>query len=230
MSSGSRLGDAVDELEELRRTQDRVGHRQFPDQLFLRHLGAEVAALRNPVGADHRQRDVMPRRPRPPRRPSGCGPTSRRTPGPPCPRTTASWRRRPRYRAPSSASASPSPVTALTPELGDAAFTSWPSARSLPTSLVPMSPLPPMTTIFLADCCLSMGTLPFEFRRDHRGRCAEEDACPPTGRLCGGLQPPWICLGYLSKSSGDPGNIRAAARSAINNSHVINSLMSRRIA
>src|SRR5260370_13069025 len=51
--------------------------------------------------------------------------------------------------APFSASASPSPVRELTPELGDAATASCPCSRSLVTSLDPMSPLPPMTTIFI---------------------------------------------------------------------------------
>src|SRR5882724_559209 len=39
----------------------------------------------------------------------------------------------------------------LTPEVGDAATTSWPSSRSLFTSFVPMSPLPPITTIFMLN-------------------------------------------------------------------------------
>ena len=39
----------------------------------------------------------------------------------------------------------------LTPEAGDAATTSWPCWRSLSTSFVPMSPLPPMTTIFMPN-------------------------------------------------------------------------------
>jgi hypothetical protein len=47
----------------------------------------------------------------------------------------------------------------LTPELGDAARTSWPFWRSLFTSFDPMRPLPPMTTIF-------MTYPPFDFDRD----------------------------------------------------------------
>src|SRR5262245_28548689 len=51
--------------------------------------------------------------------------------------------------APASAGASPSPVSVFTPESGDAANTSWPRWRSVVTSLDPMSPVPPMTTIFM---------------------------------------------------------------------------------
>src|SRR5882724_195629 len=51
--------------------------------------------------------------------------------------------------APFSASASPSPVTLLTPELGDAATASCPWSRSVLTSFDPMSPVPPTTTIFI---------------------------------------------------------------------------------
>src|SRR5688572_7574323 len=57
---GGGFGNAVDELEELCRAQDRIGNHGVFDQLFLGHLGAQVAALRNPVGTDHRQRDMMP--------------------------------------------------------------------------------------------------------------------------------------------------------------------------
>src|SRR6202008_2305860 len=51
--------------------------------------------------------------------------------------------------APFSTSASPSPVIVLTPELGDAAIASCPCSRSLLTSFEPISPLPPITTIFM---------------------------------------------------------------------------------
>ena len=52
--------------------------------------------------------------------------------------------------APASASASPSPVRALTPEDGEADTASWPRSRRMGTSFLPMSPLPPITTIFMA--------------------------------------------------------------------------------
>src|SRR5213596_3488382 len=51
--------------------------------------------------------------------------------------------------APFKTSASPSPVSVLTPELGDAAIASCPCSLSLLTSFDPMSPLPPITTIFI---------------------------------------------------------------------------------
>src|SRR5205814_4247184 len=51
--------------------------------------------------------------------------------------------------APFSASASPSQVMELTPDLGDAATASCPCSRSLLTSFDPISPLPPITTIFI---------------------------------------------------------------------------------
>src|SRR6267142_1650662 len=44
---------------------------------------------------------------------------------------------------------SPSPVRVLTPELGDAATASCPCSRTLLTSFDPMSPVPPITTIFI---------------------------------------------------------------------------------
>src|SRR5262249_24377253 len=51
--------------------------------------------------------------------------------------------------APLRALARPSPVTASTPARRDVATTSWPSRASIVTSLAPMSPLPPTTTIFI---------------------------------------------------------------------------------
>src|ERR1700747_2339623 len=50
---------------------------------------------------------------------------------------------------PFSTSASPSPVTVLTPVLGAAATASCPCSRSLLTSFDPMSPVPPITTSFM---------------------------------------------------------------------------------
>src|SRR5215475_7339690 len=51
--------------------------------------------------------------------------------------------------APARAWASPSPVRLLTPDDGDAARTSWPCWRRMVTSFFPISPLPPITTIFM---------------------------------------------------------------------------------
>src|SRR6266550_2330575 len=50
---------------------------------------------------------------------------------------------------PAMASLSPSPVMLLTPLLGEAATTSWPPWRRMATVFEPISPVPPMTTIFM---------------------------------------------------------------------------------
>src|SRR5258708_4691814 len=42
---GRGVGNEVEELKELRRVQDRVGNRSRADEVFLRLLGEEVAAL-----------------------------------------------------------------------------------------------------------------------------------------------------------------------------------------
>src|SRR5262245_27151792 len=52
--------------------------------------------------------------------------------------------------APASASPSPSPVMVLTPDEGEADTASWPRPRRRGISFFPMSPLPPITTIFMA--------------------------------------------------------------------------------
>lgn len=51
--------------------------------------------------------------------------------------------------APVSTSATPSPVSVFTPVFGEAGTASWPWPARLSTSLEPMRPLPPMTTIFM---------------------------------------------------------------------------------
>src|SRR5262245_25686744 len=51
--------------------------------------------------------------------------------------------------APASAPARPSPVIVLTPVEGEAGNTSCPSSRKNLTTFFPISPLPPMTTIFM---------------------------------------------------------------------------------
>src|SRR5690242_3148290 len=56
---GRLVRDALEELEELRRPDDRVRDPRVIDQLLLGNLGAEVAALRHSVAAHDRQRDVM---------------------------------------------------------------------------------------------------------------------------------------------------------------------------
>src|SRR5919198_6654551 len=58
--------------------------------------------------------------------------------------------------APATTSLSPSPVMVLTPLLGEAATTSWPLWRRMATVFEPISPVPPMTTIFMVYPPLSM--------------------------------------------------------------------------
>src|SRR5262245_16794472 len=53
--------------------------------------------------------------------------------------------------APVSALASPWPVMVLTPDEGDADTASWPRPLRIGISFLPMSPLPPITTIFMLD-------------------------------------------------------------------------------
>src|ERR1700748_1652795 len=47
----------------------------------------------------------------------------------------------------------------LTPDDGDAAITSWPCSRRFFTTFFPISPLPPMTTIFMLFSCPHAGCL-----------------------------------------------------------------------
>ena len=56
----ARVGDASDELEELRCAEDRVRDGARLHRLLLRELRTEIAAIRESVGADDRQRDVVP--------------------------------------------------------------------------------------------------------------------------------------------------------------------------
>src|SRR5581483_10202768 len=53
-------------------------------------------------------------------------------------------------RAPARALARPSPVMVLMPVFGAAAMTAWPACFSFATTLEPIRPVPPMTTIFMA--------------------------------------------------------------------------------
>ncbi len=53
------VGDALDELEELRRPDDRIGDPPLFDQLFLGRLRTEVAVVGQPLKADDRQRQVV---------------------------------------------------------------------------------------------------------------------------------------------------------------------------
>src|SRR5262249_190933 len=53
--------------------------------------------------------------------------------------------------APAMASSRPSPVMVLTPLWGEAATTSWPPWRTMATAFEPISPLPPITMIFMVS-------------------------------------------------------------------------------
>ena len=145
---GGRLGDAAHELEELRGADDRVRNRGRLDQIFLGHLRAEVTAGEQAVGADDRQRHVMSDARGGFR---GQEVATRRF------EKLQNGLVLPRGRvrhidddlSAGQRLASPSPVTELMPFEGEAATTSWPLSRRFFTTLVPMSPLPPMTTIFM---------------------------------------------------------------------------------
>src|SRR5262245_23630185 len=56
--------------------------------------------------------------------------------------------------APSRTSASPFPVSVLTPVSGEAGTASWPCSRSLLTSFEPISPVPPMITSLMTASLL----------------------------------------------------------------------------
>src|SRR5438874_2355064 len=56
---GRRIGDPTDELEELRRADDGVRDRPCLHGFLLSHLRAEVAAVRETVGPDDGQRDMV---------------------------------------------------------------------------------------------------------------------------------------------------------------------------
>src|SRR6059058_3234902 len=57
---------------------------------------------------------------------------------------------------PAMASLRPSPVMLLTPELGEAATTSWPPWRRMATVFEPIRPVPPITTIFIVRLLLKV--------------------------------------------------------------------------
>src|SRR6185295_16295071 len=59
-SLGGFSGDALDELEELRRVNDRIRDPGTLDQRFLRVLRPEVGTVRYALGSHHGQRDVVP--------------------------------------------------------------------------------------------------------------------------------------------------------------------------
>ncbi len=79
--------------------------------------------------------------------------------------------------APLMTSSRPAPVTVSTPDAGDAAMAACPCALSLATSFEPISPVPPMTTIF-----------------------HDEPSFLPARRL---ERRPWLALGPASRRSCD---------------------------
>ena len=153
---GGVVGDALDELEELRRMDDRVRDRRRLDQRLLGELRPEVAGgrrsgspLSDRLGADDRQRDVVADSCGRFGGAGGCGSTSRRTRAPSRTRSEGEFDTSTTTEAPSRAAASPSPVIVLMPRRGEAGTASCPCSVSLATSFEPMSPVPPMTTIFM---------------------------------------------------------------------------------
>src|SRR6201982_3834904 len=119
----ARFDDAADELEELRRAQDRIGNAGRLDQILLGHLGAEVATVGTAVAADDRQRQMMldagglfaAIRLRPEVSKNSSTALSSHT---------GAFARSTTTSAPESASFSPSPVLVLKPAVGAAAMAS----------------------------------------------------------------------------------------------------------
>ena len=56
---GRLISDALKELKELRRADNRIWDCRSLDQFFLSHLRAQVSARGKPLAADHRERDVV---------------------------------------------------------------------------------------------------------------------------------------------------------------------------
>ena len=56
---GASSGDRAEKFEELRGPDDRIGDARRFDEPFLGQLCAEIAAVRQAIGADHRECDVM---------------------------------------------------------------------------------------------------------------------------------------------------------------------------
>jgi hypothetical protein len=139
---------AAEEFQELRRADDGVGDAGGLDQFLLGDLGAEIAIVGRPVGADDGERDMVPD--------AGCGLRREKVAA----GGLEEFQHRPSSNegelarstttcVPAMASLRPSPVMVLTPVLGEAATTSWPRWRRLATVFEPIRPVPPMTTIFM---------------------------------------------------------------------------------
>src|SRR5215510_8803960 len=72
--------------------------------------------------------------------------------------------------APRRTSASPAPVSVLTPVSGDAGTASWPWSLSLVTSFDPMRPVPPMMTSFMIDVLSVWAVQPCRSLDGHQNR------------------------------------------------------------
>src|SRR5262249_18999231 len=143
VAAGGLVGDAADELEELGRVDDRVGGSRSPRSVS--------PGQPSPAGNHCR----AARRPPRPATPPADSAASRlrvdvwKNSSAAAPSKEGEFDTSTTTEAPSRAAASPWPVTMLTPEAGDAASVLYPRSRSLVTSFDPISPLPPMTTIFM---------------------------------------------------------------------------------
>src|SRR4051812_24868444 len=90
--------------------------------------------------------------------------------------------------APARTSARPAPERVSTPEDGEAATASWPCAASVATTSEPISPVPPMTTIFMVFllerggpwAVAACGTGPWS--RPHPGVDPAPEDVDPVGR------------------------------------------------
>jgi hypothetical protein len=60
VADGRGIGDGLDEFEELRGVDDRVGKRGLFDQLFLNDLSAHVGDVGQTLRSHYRQCNVMP--------------------------------------------------------------------------------------------------------------------------------------------------------------------------
>src|SRR5262249_14509628 len=98
--------------------------------------------------------------------------------------------------APARALLSPSPVIVLTPVFGAAAIASWPFCLSFATTLEPIKPVPPMTTIFMI---LPLARLRGKQRR-HRLVSAHGSRLPALTRC---RYRPGVCVA-LATSIGGP--------------------------
>src|ERR671921_1625004 len=87
----------------------------------------------------------------------------------------------------SRASSKPSPVSVLTPDSSDADTAWWPCPRSLRTSFEPMSPLPPITTIFMMSLLFYLGS--------------RKVAVPPLGGRVDDLRLHAACAGHVTKAA-----------------------------